>query len=36
MLCGAKRPDLWAAKIWQLHHDNAPDHSSQLIQDFFG
>ena len=30
-----KRPDLWAAKTWQLHHDNAPAHSSHLIQGFF-
>ena len=29
-----KRPDLWAAKSWQLHHDNAPAHSSHLIQRF--
>ena len=29
-----KRPDLWAAGTWQLHHDNAPAHSSQLIQIF--
>jgi len=29
-----KRPDLWAAGTWQLHHDNAPAHSSQLIQTF--
>jgi len=36
-LCNAvqpKRPDLWAAKTWQLHHDNAPAHSSHLIQGF--
>ena len=36
-LCNAvrsKRPDLWAAKTWQLHHDNAPTHSSHLIQGF--
>ena len=31
-----KRPDLWAAKTWQLHHDNAPAHSSHLMQGFFG
>jgi len=31
-----KRPDLWATKTWQLHHDNAPAHSSHLIQGFFG
>jgi len=29
-----KRPDLWAAKTWQLHHDNAPAHSSHLSQGF--
>ena len=29
-----KRPDLWATGTWQLHHDNAPSHSSQLIQTF--
>ena len=29
-----KRPDLWAAGTWQLHRDNAPAHSSQLIQTF--
>jgi len=29
-----KRLDLWAAGTWQLHHDNAPAHSSQLIQTF--
>jgi len=36
-LCDAvwrKRPDLWAAGTWQLHHDDAPAHSSQLIQTF--
>ena len=27
-----KRPDLWTVGMWQLHHDNAPAHSSQLIQ----
>jgi hypothetical protein len=26
-----KRPDLWASHNWQLHHDNAPAHSSHLI-----
>jgi len=30
-----KRPDLWAAKTWQLHHDNAPAHSLHLIQGFW-
>ena len=29
-----KRPDLWAAGTWHLHRDNAPAHSSQLIQTF--
>jgi transposase len=29
-----KWPDLWAATTWQLHHDNAPSHSSHLIQTF--
>ena len=29
-----KRPDRWAAKTRQLHHDNAPAHSSHLIQGF--
>jgi len=29
-----KRLDLWAAKTWQLHHDNAPAHSLHLIQGF--
>jgi hypothetical protein len=27
-----KRPDLCASRNWQLHHDNAPTHSSHLIQ----
>jgi hypothetical protein len=30
-----KRPDVWAAKSWQLHHDKAPAHPSHLIQGFF-
>jgi len=30
-----KRPDLWAAETWQLHHDKTPAHSSHLIQSFF-
>ena len=37
-LCNAvrrKQPDLWATKTWQLHHDNAPAHSSHLIQGFW-
>jgi hypothetical protein len=25
---------LWASRNWQLHHDNAPAHSSHLIQSF--
>jgi transposase len=29
-----KRPDLWASRNWQLHHDNAPAHSLHLIQSF--
>jgi hypothetical protein len=29
-----KGPDLWATHNWQLHHDNAPAHSSHLIQSF--
>jgi hypothetical protein len=29
-----KRPDLWASCNWQLHQDNAPAHSSHLIQSF--
>ena len=29
-----KRPDLWAMGTWQLHRDNAPPHSLQLIQTF--
>jgi histone-lysine N-methyltransferase SETMAR len=29
-----KRPDLWASRNWQLQHDNAPAHSSHLIQSF--
>jgi hypothetical protein len=31
-----KIPDLWASHNWQLHHDNAPTHSSYLIQSFLG
>jgi transposase len=27
-----KRPVPWASRNWQLHHDNAPAHSSHLIQ----
>ncbi|KAJ4433029.1 hypothetical protein ANN_15286 [Periplaneta americana] len=29
-----KRPDMWTANNWHLHHDNAPAHSSQLIHIF--
>ncbi|KAJ4442248.1 hypothetical protein ANN_12114 [Periplaneta americana] len=29
-----KRPDMWMANNWHLHHDNAPAHSSQLIHTF--
>ncbi|UYV63013.1 hypothetical protein LAZ67_2002849 [Cordylochernes scorpioides] len=28
-----KRPDLWKNKIWLLHHDNAPAHTSLLVRD---
>jgi hypothetical protein len=31
---GRKRPNLCASRNWQLHHDNAPAHSSHLIQSF--
>ncbi|KAJ4445373.1 hypothetical protein ANN_07178 [Periplaneta americana] len=27
---GRKRPDMWTANNWHLHHDNAPAHSSTL------
>ena len=29
-----KRPDLWESQNWQLHHDNAPAHTSNLVQHF--
>ncbi|XP_023288010.1 histone-lysine N-methyltransferase SETMAR-like [Orussus abietinus] len=29
-----KRPVLWSTGTWRLHHDNAPAHSSHLIQTF--
>jgi hypothetical protein len=29
-----KRPDLWASRNWQLHHDSARAHSSHLIESF--
>ena len=32
---GAKRPNLWTSKNWQLHHDNAPAHSSRLAKHGF-
>ena len=30
-----KRPELWSTGNWRLHHDNAPAHSSHLIQIFY-
>lgn len=30
----SKWTDLWAAKTWQLHHNNAPPHSVYLIKAF--
>ena len=29
-----RRPQLWATDDWQLHHDNTPDHASNLAQNF--
>ena len=29
-----KRPDMWTEKNWQLHHDNAPAHSTHVIKGF--
>ena len=29
-----KRPDMWVAKNFQLHHDNAPAHSAHVIHAF--
>ena len=29
-----KRPDKWTRKNWQLHYDNAPSHSADVIKDF--
>jgi len=29
-----KRQQLWARGDWHLHHDNAPGHSSSLVQTF--
>ena len=36
-LCDAvqrKQPDMWTGKNWQLHHDNAPTHSTHTIECF--
>ena len=30
----SKRPEKWSSRDWQIHHDNAPAHSSQLVQNF--
>ena len=29
-----KRPRFWSSGNWLLHHDNAPAHSSNLVQQF--
>ena len=29
-----KRPHFWSSGDWLLHHDNAPAHSSNLVQQF--
>ena len=29
-----KRPCFWSSSDWLLHHDNAPAHSSNLVQQF--
>lgn len=29
-----KRPEKWSTKSWMLHHDNAPSHTSHLVQSF--
>ena len=29
-----KRPRFWSSGDWLLHHDNAPAHSSNLVQQF--
>ena len=29
-----KRPRSWSSGDWLLHHDNAPAHSSNLVQQF--
>ena len=31
-----RRPQLWAAGDWQLHHNNVPTYASCLVQSFFG
>jgi hypothetical protein len=30
----SKRPEKWSSGYWQVHHDNAPAHSAQLVQHF--
>ena len=35
MLQRRKGPELWSTDHWRLHHDNAPAHSSHLIQTYF-
>ncbi|GFU67918.1 histone-lysine n-methyltransferase setmar-like protein [Trichonephila clavipes] len=29
-----KRPQLWESGDWLLHHDNAPAHTSNLVQQY--
>jgi hypothetical protein len=29
------RPELWTEKNWILHHDNAPSHSTLIMNEFF-
>ncbi|GFS93125.1 uncharacterized protein TNCV_363511 [Trichonephila clavipes] len=29
-----KRPVLWASSHWMLHHDGAPVHTTNLVQQF--
>ena len=29
-----KRPRFWSSRDWRLHHDNAPAHSSNFVQQF--
>lgn len=29
-----KRPEKWSTGNWELHHDNAPAHSAQRVQEF--